>query len=70
MQIGTAWVINRSRFIVVKDELYVNHIRVRIWRVPSADYDSGWQDIIQGRLKTFDHNLGGPWNDYVVHLLV
>jgi hypothetical protein len=43
-------------------------VRVRIWRAPAPDYDSGWVDMSQGSSTTLAHNLGGPWNDYLVDL--
>lgn len=49
-------------------ELYVNSVRVRIWRVPDPDYDSGWRDISQDGSEYFYHSLGGPWNDYFIDL--
>ena len=51
-----------------KDELYVNSIRIRIWRIPNSDFDSGWLDISEGKLEMENHTLGGPWTDYYVYL--
>ncbi len=36
---------------------------------PQPDYNSGWVSISQGETKTFTHNLGGSYNDYVVDLV-
>jgi hypothetical protein len=43
-------------------------VRTRIWRVPTADYDSGWQSVGPDEDKTFTHGLGGDSNDYVVDM--
>lgn len=42
--------------------------RVRIWRMPEPDYDSGWFSISPNSMRTLYHNLGGPWNDFFVDL--
>lgn len=70
-ELGANWHNLNSKSIKVyrgKDELYINLIRVRIWQISSADYDSGWSNINQGESKIFQHNLGGPWNDYYIDL--
>jgi len=36
--------------------------------LPRPAYDSGWQSISQGELKTFTHNLGGDVDNYVVDM--
>ena len=43
-------------------------LRVRVFRRPAPDYDSGWQTIGQGTALMLDHDLGGPWNDLFVDL--
>ncbi len=48
------------------DDLAADQIRIRIWKAVHPDYDSGWQT--PGTETAFPHNLGGPWNDYVVDL--
>ncbi len=35
---------------------------------PRPAYDSDWQNIAQGEMKTFIHNIGGDPDDYVVDL--
>ena len=47
---------------------HANDVRIRIWRKPTPAYDSGWFSIAQAATVTKNHNLGGPWNDYVVDL--
>lgn len=53
------------------DEI-VGQFRLRIWVVPTADYDSDWTAIphTQNRatIETLDHDLGGDTDDYVVYL--
>jgi hypothetical protein len=41
-------------------------IRIRIWRKPDADWDSGWRSISSFIAR--DQGQGGPWNDLVVDL--
>ncbi len=70
VEYGAAWQrLTNSSIEVYRghDDVYANQARVRIWRVPQADYDSDWQDMPQGT-SVFDHDLGGPWNDFVVDL--
>jgi hypothetical protein len=59
---GSTIFVNRGDGDVTAD-----HLRVRIWRMRNPDFDSGWQtrDSLE---MVFDHNLGGPWNDYVVDM--
>lgn len=48
----------------------VDQVRIRIWRMGHPDYDTGWQVKMdmEDTFKDFEHNLGGPWNDYVVDM--
>jgi hypothetical protein len=48
----------------------VDQVRIRIWRMRNPDYDTGWCDKMDmgDTYKDFQHNLGGPWNDYVVDM--
>ena len=50
------------------DDYRTEEVRVRIWRVPTADYDSGWQSIDPDEDKRFTHGLGGNPDDYVVDM--
>ena len=50
------------------DSAHAESVRVRIWRAPASDYDSGWVSLGRGESKSLAHDLGGPWNDYVVDL--
>jgi hypothetical protein len=68
---GANWHSLNNHSITVyrgKDELYVNSVRIRIWRIQDSDYDSGWQDISMGINEMRVHPVGGPWNDYYVYL--
>ena len=44
----------------------VEQVRVRIWVVPSADYENGWYGIDKGGTHTFTHNLSGDPDEYIV----
>lgn len=47
---------------------YAPRTRIRIWKMPKPDYDSGWTAINQNQAKTFTHNLGGATGDYLLDL--
>lgn len=51
-----------------QDDWSADQVRVRIWVVPEADYDSGWIELSKGKFAVFDHGLGGPNNDLYVNL--
>ena len=68
---GSYWAALTSTHIQVYrfvDDVDAEEVRVRIWVVPEADYDSGWTAIDPGQTKTFSHNLGGDPDEYVVDL--
>lgn len=68
---GFSWCLLTSERITVRrppSDLAADQVRVRIWRVPQADYDSGWIPIDQGQFLTLEHGLGGPFGDFVVDL--
>ncbi|NOZ72182.1 MAG: hypothetical protein GXP38_09755, partial [Chloroflexi bacterium] len=48
---------------------YAPRTRIRIWKMPKPDYDSGWVTINQSQAKTFNHNLGGSIDDYLVDMV-
>jgi hypothetical protein len=50
------------------EDNYAADIRVRIWDMPTPDYDSGWQSMIKGGSKNLTHNLGGAPDDYLVDM--
>lgn len=45
-----------------------DRIRVRVWFMTSANYDSGWQAITPTLPLTLTHNLGGDSEDYTLGL--
>lgn len=45
-------------------------VRVRLWRAPTPAWSSGWQAVAAGGSLTFNHNLGGDPDDYVVDLMM
>lgn len=50
------------------DDSFCQQARLRIFRRPSSDYDSGWRPLATSSFVTLVHDLGGPWNDFVVDL--
>lgn len=68
---GAAWRNLTDKNVILfrlEDDECADQIRVRIWKVTRADYDSGSQKIDNGNSKTLIHDLGGPWNDFVVDM--
>ena len=68
---GAGWqnlTANSIELFRADDDIYAFRMRVRIWRVPESNYDSGWRTINKGQSINLAHALGGPWNDYVVHM--
>ncbi len=66
---GAAWMrLDLSQVAVVRgaNDSYVDNFRLRIFRRPSPNYDSGWRSASGGSF--LPHDLGGPWNDFVVDL--
>ncbi len=50
------------------EDTYAPKARVRIWKAPKPDYNSGWVAISPNQAKTFNHNLYGSVYDYFVDL--
>ena len=50
------------------EDSYAERTRIRIWRMPKPDYDSGWISISPNQAKTLAHNLKGSVYDYLVDL--
>lgn len=68
---GAAWQKLTSNAIEVfraENDINAFRVRVRIWRVTNSNYDSGWQKISKGTSVNLPHDLGGPWNDFIVDL--
>ncbi len=55
--------------VKVRDEEWAYPLaRVRIWRDPKPDFDSGWLLILPGDTGPLTHNVGGDPKDYVIDL--
>ena len=50
------------------EDSFVQQMRIRIWKMPKPDYDSGWISISMNSGITLTHNLGNNINDYLVDL--
>lgn len=46
----------------------VAQARVRIWKMPTPDYDSGWTSILLNETKQLFHDLGGSVDNFLVDL--
>ncbi|MBU0491915.1 MAG: hypothetical protein KKA73_13515 [Chloroflexi bacterium] len=71
LMLGVYWQdLTDSRITIVRviQDLHASAVRVRIWVVPQADYDSDWKPLTVGQDRTFSHNLGGDPDDYVVDM--
>jgi hypothetical protein len=49
-------------------ELLTTQVRVRIWVVPNADYDSRWTALPAASTLPLNHQLGGDTDNYLVYL--
>lgn len=70
-RVGAYWYNLSSNNITIyrrAEDNYAADIRVRIWDMPTPDYDSGWQSIIKGGSKDLTHDLGGNPDDYLVYM--
>ncbi len=70
-RVGAYWrsLNNNSISLFRRDEDdYADQTRIRIWKMPKPDYDSGWVGISQNQAKTLVHNLGGDIGDYLVDM--
>ncbi|NOZ49520.1 MAG: hypothetical protein GXP37_05640 [Chloroflexi bacterium] len=50
------------------EDNYAARIRIRIWKMPKPDYDSGWVAISQNQAKTLTHNLGNDTGGSLIDL--
>ena len=49
------------------EDTYAPQVRVRIWRAPKPDYDSGWVTLASDASALLNHNLMGDYlNDYLI----
>ncbi len=71
-RVGAYWrSLNNSTITVFRrsEDDYAPEVRVRIWRMPKSDYDSGWVALTAGAAATtLSHNLGGNYLDYLVDM--
>lgn len=70
-RVGAYWRTLTSSSITVyrrPEDTYAPQVRVRIWRMAKADYESGWQLVTQDQSKTLNHNLGGLSENYLVNM--
>lgn len=71
-RMGTYWRSLDDRSIWVyrrPEDIYADQVRVRIWRVAPADYDSDWVAINPDTAQALRHGLGGDANNYYVDMM-
>ena len=71
-RVGAYWRSLTNTSIVVyrrNEDVYASQVRIRIWKTPRPDYDSGWVTKAAGLTSTpLVHNLGGDYqNDYLLY---
>jgi hypothetical protein len=70
-RVGAYWRSLTSTSITVyrrPEDIYAEQVRVRIWRLAKPDYDSGWVAFAVDTAQTLAHNLGGPFENYLVDM--
>jgi hypothetical protein len=70
-RVGAYWRSLTSSSITVyrrPEDNYASQVRIRIWRIPKPDYDSGWVSLGAGAATTLSHSLGGDYWDYLVDM--
>jgi hypothetical protein len=71
-RVGAYWRSLTTSYISVyrrPEDSYANQLRVRIWQMPRASYDSGWLSLVAGgAATTLTHNLYGDPGAYLVDL--
>ncbi len=50
------------------DDVYAEQLRLRIWRISAADYDSGWVALSLDQAKELTYKLGGLTDSYLVQM--
>ena len=68
---GVGWFnLNSSSITVYRgpSDDFCQEVRLRIWRLATSDYDSGWISLQKGGIRTITHNLSGSVDDYVVYM--
>ena len=70
-RVGVYWrSLSNSRIFLFRrgEDSYAPKVRVRIWKMPKPDYNSGWVSINPNQAKELVHLLGGSVYDYLVDL--
>ncbi len=70
-RVGAYWRTLTNNAITIfrrAEDSYAPSVRVRIWKMPKPDYNSGWISINQGEAKILSHQLSGSVYDYLVDL--
>ena len=70
-RVGAYWrSLNNTSIALFRrgEDPYAPKVRVRIWRMAPAAYDSGWVTVAQDEAKTLQHNLGLPAKDLLVDM--
>jgi len=70
-RVGAYWRTLTTASIVVyrrPEDTYAEQMRVRIWKMPEPDYDSGWVAFNVDQAQTFTHTLSGSYLDYLVDM--
>lgn len=70
-RVGSYWSKLNNTSIAVyhrAEDEFASQVRVRIWKRPSATFDSGWVDLTAGQNNKINHYIGGNPDDYLVDL--
>jgi hypothetical protein len=70
-RVGAFWLDLKDNSITVNrraEDSLVENIRIRIWLLPKATYDSGWTTISKDATIIFNHGIEGSPSDYVVDI--
>ena len=69
-RVGAYWRNLTATSITVyrrSEDTYAPQVRVRIWRAPKPDYDSGWVTLATNASALLNHNLMGDYfTDYLI----
>ncbi len=70
-RVGAYWrSLNNNTIALFRraEDDYAAQARIRIWKMPRPDYDSGWVALTQNQARTLVHGLGGDIGDYLVDM--
>ena len=70
-RVGAYWRSLTNTSITVfrrEEDDYAPEVRIRIWVMPSAHYDSGWVTLGPNTAQALAHNLGGNVDEYLVDM--